>query len=188
MSKEQFGHLKSLSANIRSGILIANIFGGMEYAFQLRFLWRILMIETDFLLVPYNGFYNGRFDFGINANGGVRLPFVVMPYITGGINLSFHFYPDAVYKIEPWKARWGCYENFAFRLGVNIKGGLDFKFKVFSFGFYYQWIVKDFQEFLRLVGEIVNNLKNSGEKEGEAQAKAFRMIFGAQSRFGVSIC
>ncbi|HOJ64123.1 MAG TPA: hypothetical protein PLE45_06850 [Spirochaetota bacterium] len=188
MSKEQFEHLKNLSANTRTGILVANIFGGMEYAFQLRILWKILMIETDFALVPYNGFYNGRFDFGINANGGIRLPFVVMPYITGGVSLSFHFYPDAVYKIEPWKARWGSYENFAFRLGLNFKAGLDFKFKIFSFGFYYQWAVKDFQEFSDWWGEIVNNLENNGESEQNAQAKAAGMIFGAQSRFGVSIC
>ena len=179
MSKEQFEHFKNLSQNARNGLLVANIFGSMEYAFKLRFLWKILMIETDFSLVPYNGFYNGRFDFGITANGGVRLPYVVMPYITGGINLSFHFYPDAVYKIEPWKARWGSYENFAFRFGLNIKGGLDFKFKIFSIGIYYQWVVKDFQEFSDWFSEITNNLKNAGEPEQNAQAKASGMILAS---------
>lgn len=188
MSKDQFDHLKNLSLNTRNGILVANIFGSMEYAFQLRFLWKILIIEGDFSMVPYNSFYNGRFDFGIIANSGIRLPFWVMPYITGGINLSFHFYPDAVYKIEPWKARWGSYENFAFRLGLNIKGGVDFKLKIFSVGIYYQWIIKDFQEFSDWFSEITDNLKEAGETEQNSQVKATGIILASQSRFGISIC
>ena len=95
-------------------------------------------------------------------------------------NFTFSFYPSEFTKLENWKGRWAATDNFAFRPGINLRAGLDFKFKGFSIGAYYQYTIKDFQEFTGWYYAIVS--------EGLTQQQAAGMIFGAQSRFGASLC
>ncbi|HBD95347.1 MAG: hypothetical protein A2015_12665 [Spirochaetes bacterium GWF1_31_7] len=188
MSESDFKKLQNLSTAYQKAIIIANIFAGMEYSLQLRTLWNLMITEVDLSLLPMNGSYNGRLDFMVSLNGGIRLPYFIMPYITGGVNFTFQFYPESVANAERWKSNWGTFQNFAFRPGINIKAGLDFKFKLFSIGAYYQYIIKDFEEFSGWWSEMSSSLTDAGENVEVAQAKAAGMVFGAQSKFGISMC
>lgn len=180
ISKEESEALNNLDGAMQRAILVANILGSMEYGFQFRLLWNILMVEADLFVLPFDGSYNGRVDMLLQVMAGVRAPFWIMPYIIGGANFTFSFYPGQFTTLENWKGRWAATDNFAFRPGFNLRTGLDFKFKGFSIGAYYQYTVKDVQEYTLWYDAIVN--------AGIAPNKAVGMIFGAQSRFGVSLC
>jgi len=187
-SKEQYYKLRDLGSAFQKTLFIANILATMEYSIQLRILWKILIFETDLSLLPFNGSYNGRLDFTLTINGGIRAPFWFMPYILCGVNFAFQFYPDEVYKIEKWKSDWGAFKNFVFRPGINVRAGLDIKFRVFSIGAYYQYTVKDFEEFTDWLGILKSALITGGESAQSAGIKAAGMVLGAQSKFGVNFC
>ena len=180
LSDEDKESLQELEGSMQRAILIANIFGSMEYGLQLRILWRALIIETDLVLTPYDGSYNGRMDFTWPIMVGVRAPFFIMPYIMAGVNFTFSFYPDEFVSKENWKGDWAATDNFVFRPGLSTRAGLDFKFKKFSLGAYYQYTIKDFEEFTAWYGELTS--------EGVSSSDAVVKIFGAQSRFGITLC
>lgn len=170
--------------NIRQTVLVANIFANMEYSFQFRILSSIFIGESDIILLPMDNSSNGRFDMIITLNGGVRFPFWIMPYVMAGANFTFSWYPGRVVDFENWRTTYGSNiaENFAWSPGMNIKVGLDIKFRLFSAGLYYVYMIKDFNEFGGKVSQIANDLTNGDYSTAGA------MIFGSQSRFGVSIC
>jgi len=170
--------------NVRQTVLVANIFANMEYAFQFRILANIFIGESDIVLLPMDSSSNGRFDMFITLNGGVRFPFWIMPYIMAGANFTFSWYPGRVVDFENWRTTYGSNiaENFAWSPGMNIKIGLDIKFRLFSAGVYYVYMIKDFNEFGGKVSQVANDLANGDYTTAGA------MIFGSQSRFGVSVC
>lgn len=188
ISREEFESLKNLSAAYQRAMIVSNMFAGMEYGIQIRSLWNIFMSEADIALLPMNGAYNGRLDFSISLNTGVRIPFFIMPYIMGGFNMGFQFYPDNVRKIEPWKSSLGTVGNFAFRPGFNVKAGLEIKFKKFSIGGFYQYVVKDIEEYSAWRETLQESLEQAGETGDGASAKAAGLMFSAQSKFGLSVC
>lgn len=173
-----------LPDNIKQTIMIANIFASMEYAIQLRMLAHAVMIEADLIFLPVDNAASGRFDMLLTVNLGLRAPFWLMPYITAGANFTFSWYPGRVVDIENWRSTYGrnIAENFAWSPGINLKIGLDLKFKQFSAGVYYQYMVKDFNEFSKKFKRVFMDMTNSDS------SSAFGMLFGSQSRFGVSVC
>ena len=180
ISPEEQQALKDLDGAMQRAILVANILGAMEYGLQFRILWHVLMVEADLFVLPFDGSYNGRVDLLFTAMAGVRAPFWIMPYLLCGANFTFSFYPKEFATVENWKGDWAATENFCFRPGLNVRVGLDIKFKSFSIGGYYQYCIKDFQEF----SNWFEDLKASNV----TPAAAAGMIFGSQSRFGVALC
>ncbi len=173
---------KELNESMKTGILISNILGTLEYGLKFRFMWNILIAEADLNLLPMEGTYNGKLDFSVNMGVGVRLPFWIMPYIMVGPLFTFSFYPDEFIKVESWKSNWGGVGNFLFRPGLSIKAGLDFKFKTFSIGAYYSYSIKDFDEFTKFYNVIIAG--NIGDSDAE-KTEAIGMVFGKQSKFGI---
>lgn len=182
--KEAFG---KISNGMQTAVIVANMLGGFEYGLKLRMLWHVIIADVDFNILPLDGSYNGRFDMMLSANLGVRAPFWIMPYATMGATFTFSFYspnvdfsnPDTYKNADAWKNyAYGAFKNFVFRPGINTRLGLEFKFKGFSIGGYYQWTVKDFDEFKGFYLELVNNV-------GRDQASAVGTILGYQSRFGL---
>lgn len=171
--------LQEIDGAMKRAILVANILGGMEYGLQIRFLYKIMMFETDIILLPFDGSYNGRIDLLLSPMIGIRAPFFIMPYIITGVCFTFSFYPSEFTSKEEWKGDWAATSNFVFRPGINTRIGLDFKIKGFSIGAYYQWTVKDFQEFSSWYWHIMD--------VGYSGVEAGWKIFAAQSRFGIAI-
>ncbi len=171
--------LQELDGAMKRAILVANILGSLEYGINFRVLYKIMLFETDLILLPFDSSYNGRFDILLSPMIGVRAPFFIMPYIITGVCFTFSFYPSEFTSIEEWKGGWAATNNFAFRPGLNTRIGLDFKIKGFSIGAYYQWTVKDFQEFTSWYWHIVNS--------GYSNLDATWKILAAQSRFGITI-
>ena len=178
--------LKSLDPNIQRALMIANMFGAMEYGIQVRILFNAFMFETDLMLLLFDGTYNGRLDLLLTMNAGVRAPFWIMPYILGGVNFTFSFYPGKLGEAENWKSKWAATDSFVWRPGVNLRAGLDFKFRGFSVGAYYQYTIKDFEEFVGLYESISSSIQN--EDAETIKAMALGMVLGSQSRFGISMC
>ncbi len=178
--------LKAMDPKIQRAVMIANLFGAMEYGIQLRMLYKALMLESNLMFLPFDGTYNGRFDMMLTVNAGLRAPFWIMPYFLAGVNFTFSFYPGKLSTSENWKKKWGATDSFVWRPGVNLRLGLDIKFKGLSIGAYYQYTVKDFEEFSSLYSSIEKSVKESNAQY--VQAQAFGMLLGAQSRFGASIC
>jgi hypothetical protein len=172
--------LNNLNGAMQRALLVANILGSMEYGIQARILWHIMMLESDLVLLPFGGSYNGRVDLLLTVMGGIRCPWWIMPYLLAGVNFTFSFYPAEFTKIENWKGKWAATDNFAFRPGMSVRAGLDFKFSGFSIGAYYQYSIKDFDEF----GKWVVSMKDSGISASEAAG----IVFGEQSRFGAALC
>jgi len=182
--KKSFG---TISKGMQTAIVVANMLGGLEYGLKMRILWHVLIADVDFNILPFDGSYNGRFDMMLTANLGVRAPFWIMPYATLGATFTFSFYspnvdaskPETYNNGDAWKNyAYGAFKNFVFRPGLNTRLGLDFKFKGFSVGAYYQWTVKDFDEFKAFYLELV-------DKVGRDPASAVGTVLGYQSRFGV---
>jgi len=173
-----------LPMNVRQTVLVANIFASMEYAMQVRILVNIFMSEADIIFLPMDSAANGRFDVMMTVNAGVRLPFWIMPYAMAGVNFTFSWYPGRVVDFENWRTTYGAniFENFAWSPGMNIKLGLDVKFRNFSVGAYYVYMIKDFNEFGGKVKQVAEDMAN-----GDFNT-AGGMIFGSQSRFGASVC
>ncbi len=173
--------VKNLSSGMVRAMCLANILGAMEYSFRTRIMYSILISDIDVVFLPLDGSYNGRLDLQIVPTIGVRLPWFVMPYITVGPAFTFSFYPDRVANLENWKinAGYGVYENFAFRPGLNTKIGVDLNLRKVMVGVFYQYEVKDFNEFTDYYNAIVY--------EGFSVADAIGKILGYQSRFGVSV-
>lgn len=179
LTQEQQDAMNKINGAMQRALLVANILGGMEYGLQMRILWQIMMIETDLTVLPLDGSYNGRLDMVLSVMGGIKAPFFIMPYLLAGVDFTFSFYPNQFASLENWKDRWAATDNFAFRPGLNIKAGLDLKFPNFSIGGYYQYTIKDFQEFTLWYEKL---------KEANISASdAAGMIFGAQSRFGIAV-
>ncbi len=174
---------KGLSESMKTGVLISNILSTLEYGIKFRVMWNVLIGEADLNILPMEGTYNGKLDFSMNFNVGVRLPFWIMPYVMMGPMFTFSFYPEEFIKVESWRSNWGGFQNFLFRPGLNIKAGLDFKFKTFSIGAYYSYSIKDFDEFTNFFDTIV--LGNIGDSDEEIQ-EAVGMVFGRQSKFGIA--
>lgn len=180
LTDEQKQAYQNLNGAMQRAVLVSNILGSMDYGLQFRLLWSALMFETDVSILPFDGSYDGRFDLMVTPYIGVRAPFFIMPYLIAGPILTFSFYPATFTQKEPWRSDWGTNGNFAFRPGINTRLGLDFKFKGFSIGAYYQYTIKDFDEFTNFYGSLVN----AGFSNGDAAVK----IFMYQSRFGAAIC
>jgi hypothetical protein len=180
-----FQALSNANPNWARSIYIANIFGGMEYAINMRILWSALMFESDISLLPFDSSANGRLDFLVNANIGIRAPFWIMPYLTVGPTFTFSWYPSYAnvkdVSIESWKSAWGSVGNFVWRPGLNVRAGLDFKFRHFSIGAYYQYTIKDFEEFANMSSYIAGNtlVKDLPSAVG--------MVLASQSRFGAQV-
>lgn len=177
MSDEQVENYNNLSSNFKKAIWISNLLSSMEYGIHLRILKSFFIAHADITLLPFDGTYNGRLDFMINVNAGIRAPWFIMPYLTVGGNFTMSVYPDVVSKVETWKTRagYGVVDKFAFRPGMNITAGVDIKTKAGSIGAFYKYTIKDFNEFNYWYDELKDNFGTS----------AAAMIFGAQSRFGV---
>lgn len=177
-SKQEFQHYNELSKNMQRAIWTANLFGSLEYNFQTRLLWNFFMAHADLGFIPMESSYNGRFDFALSVNAGIRAPFFIQPYLTAGVNFTFSFYPDKVANIENWKTKsgYGIIDNFAFRPGVNFVGGLDIKFSRFSIGVFYKYTISDFAEFSHWYEELTS----------KGAENAAGMIFGSQSRVGIA--
>lgn len=185
MSDEQSAALEDMAVSMRRAIMVANILGSMEYGLQFRILKHAFIFHSDLIFLPFEGSYNGKIDLLLSVNAGIRAPFFIMPYITAGLNFSFSFYPDKVVYVDTWKkdAGYGVVENFVWRPGMNTIVGLDIKFKKFSFGVYYKYTIKDFNEFGHWFGALVNDLE---ESTSAARERAAGMVFGSQSRFGIT--
>ena len=184
LSSDQSTALGDMQKNIGRAILIANILGGLEFGINYRVLCNAFMFDSNLIILPFDGSYNGRFDFLVTANIGVRAPFWIMPYINAGVNFTFSWYPENVANIDSWKT-WGVFNNFVFRPGLNVRAGLDIKFRHFSIGAYYQYTIKDFDEF----GAWLNTMKDNlvGQNYADAQAQAVGLVLASQSRFGVCL-
>jgi hypothetical protein len=186
LTPEQISAFNSLPDSMKRSIYVSNILGSMEYGVVGRILWSALMLESDVLILPFDGAYNGRLDLVWTGNVGVRAPFWIMPYLSAGANFTFSWYPSSVASVDPWKSRWGSIGNFAWRPGINARAGLDFKFKHFSIGAYYQYTIKDFEEFTGWTTQLTENIRaNTGVQDVGLQVAG--MVIAAQSRFGVSL-
>ncbi|MCG8570301.1 MAG: hypothetical protein MJB14_09190 [Spirochaetes bacterium] len=189
LSDEEAKALNTLSSTMQKSIMVANILGSFEYGAQMRIKWHMLLAHADLIFLPNDYSKNGRFDFLVGMNVGIRAPFFIQPYLTAGINFTFSWYPkfdDADFKVpETWKGSWGTVDNFMFRPGMNVVAGLDIKFKRLSLGVYYKYTIKDFGEFSAWFSDLTDDLKDADY--ANAQAKAAGMIFGYQSRFGAAI-
>ena len=170
-----------VSKNLGRALLVSNIIGAMEFGINSRILYKAFMLDSNLILLPFDGSYNGRLDFLVSVNMGLRAPFWIMPYINAGVNFTFSWYPQNVTDIDSWK-NWGVFNNFVFRPGLNLRAGLDIKFRHFSVGAYYQYTIKDFEEFGGWFSKIYGDL--SSQNYENAQAQAFGLIFASQSRFG----
>ncbi len=170
--------------NVKQALMIANIFATMEYSIQLRFLASIFMLETDLVLLPMDNASNGRIDMLVGLNVGLRAPFWLMPYITAGANFTFSWYPDKIANIETWRSLYGVQSagTFAWSPGINVKIGLDVKFRGFSAGLYYTYAIKDFNEFTTRFQTVFMDIADGNT------ANAVGLLIGSQSRFGISVC
>ena len=181
LTDEQKQAVAKLNKGMTSALIAANILASMEYGLRTRLMYHVFISDIDLVFLPCDGTYNGRFDFQLVPQVGVRLPWFIMPYITMGPTFTFSFYPDKVANIENWKtnAGYGVVDNFVFRPGLNVKVGLDLNFRRVMVGAFYQYEIKDFAEFT----DYYNTIVDGGFSSSEAMGK----IFGYQSRFGVSL-
>ncbi|MBN2546202.1 MAG: hypothetical protein JXB50_10425 [Spirochaetes bacterium] len=175
LTDEQKEAFNELDAGMRRAILVANILGGMEYGLQTRITWKPLIVEADIVLLPFDGSYNGKLDFAVTAMIGARVPFFIMPYIMAGPTFTFSFYPERFATVENWRGNWAATDHFVFRPGLNSRLGLDLDFGHLAIGGYFQWTVKDFQEFGSWYWHLAQEFGN---------AEAVGRIFAAQCRFG----
>jgi len=178
LDDEEKEALQNLNGNMQRAILVANILGSLEYGLSFRLLWHVLMVQSDIILLPFDGSYNGRLDLLVTPMIGVRFPWIVMPYIMMGMVFTFSFYPSEFTSIENWKTKWAATDNFAFRPGIVLRAGVDFKLPNFSIGAFGEYIVKDFQEFTSWYWHITN--------EGYTGAQAVGKIVASQFRAGIS--
>jgi len=181
LTAEQRDAVMKLNKGMVRTLIVANVFASLEYGLRTRIMFHAFMSDIDLVFLPNDGTYNGRFDFELVPAVGVRLPWFIMPYITAGPTFTFSFYPDKVANVENWKTKagYGIYENFAFRVGLNIKTGVDLNFRRVMVGVFYQYEVKDFAEFTDFYYTILDG--------GFTPAEAAGMVFGYQSRFGISL-
>ena len=177
----------NLPPNMRRGIYVSNILASMEYGIKARILWQLMIIDTDLVFLPYDSSYNGRMDMEWTADIGVRYPWFIMPYFMGGLNFTFSWYPTDVKLIDEWKTHYAYAGNFVWRPGINFKAGLDFKWRSFSIGLYYQYMIKDFEEFTGWWTVLYDSLKNGSTDDATARSTASWYVFAAQSRFGLSL-
>ncbi len=181
LSDEQKTAFNNMSKAMGQAMIVANILASMEYALKVRITANIFIADIDVTFLPLDGSYNGRFDISLTTSAGIRAPFFLMPYITIGANFLFSIYPEDYKSIETWKASWGAAGRFVFRPGIVGRAGLDIKLGKFAIGAYYQYTVKDFEEFGTFFTSLLNDAY-SGDT-----AKAVGAIMGYQSRFGVSL-
>jgi hypothetical protein len=181
LTAEQKDAVKKLNKGMIGALIAANVFASLEYGIRTRLMYHALISDIDFIFLPCDGSYNGRFDFEFVPTIGVRAPWFIMPYITLGPTFTFSFYPDKVSNIENWKTKagYGVFDKFAFRPGLNLRLGVDVNFRKIMIGVFYQYEIKDFAEFT----DFYNSIIDSGFTQAEAAGK----VFGYQSRFGVSI-
>jgi len=181
LTTEQKDAVMKLNKGMVRTLIVANMLASMEYGLRTRIMFHAFMSDIDLIFLPNDGTFNGRFDFELVPTVGVRLPWFIMPYLTAGPTFTFSFYPDKVANVENWKTKagYGIYENFAFRVGLNIRTGIDLNFRRVMVGVFYQYEVKDFAEFT----DFYNTILNGGFTPAEAAGK----VFGYQSRFGVSL-
>lgn len=186
LSKKEKEAFNNLDGGMKRAIVVANLLGAFEYGLQTRILWRILLAEIDLIILPFDSAYNGRVDLVISPMLGIRAPLAIMPYLIGGIIFTFSFYQNNFSTKEKWKSSWAHTDNFVFRPGLNIKAGIDFKIPAylkvpkFSIGAYYQYTIKDFEEFSGWYNQFIDN--------GSTTWEAATNILSAQSRVGISLC
>lgn len=102
LTDEELEAYKKLPQDMKTAVSVYSVFAALEYAVQARILWNAFITHADLSFIPMeSGFNGGRFDMLLNVNAGVRLPFFIMPYITGGVNFTFSFYPEKLsYMVE----------------------------------------------------------------------------------------
>ncbi len=172
--------IQSLNPGYQKAILAYNVMKSMEYGFQFRVLWHVMMFESDLILLPSNNNYAQRIDFMANAMIGIRAPYFIMPYILVGPNLTVGFnYQDFMAEKEGSGWLKAAQDNTTYEIGMNLRLGLDFKFKNFSFGGFYQYTIKNFKEFSNLYDKFTDDNISANEIAS--------YIFKEQSRFGISL-
>jgi hypothetical protein len=164
-----------------NSLIAGYILTSMQYGVRTRIMYHVLISDIDLIFLPRDGANNERFDFQFIPSIGLRIPWLLMPYITVGPSFTFSFYPDKVVNLENWKTRagYGIIENFVFRPGVNVKLGLDINIRRLTLGVFYQYEIKDFAEFT----DYYDLIMTSGYSASDAAWK----IFGYQGRFGASL-
>ncbi len=180
LDAEQQAAFNDMSLLMGRAMIVANIFSSLEYGFKTRITANMFIADFDVVVLPFDGNYNGRVDLMMTALAGIRAPFFIMPYFMMGVNFMFSFYPEEYTKLETWKGDWAAYSNFVFRPGMVTRAGVDFKMGQFAIGAYYQWTVKDFEEFVGFFETLKTAYENDPSSAGMA-------LLGYQSRIGVSL-
>ena len=86
LTDEQRKAFGDISKGMQTAIVVANMLAGFEYGLKMRILWHMLISDVDFLILPFDGSYNGRFDMML-TDVWVLDTILIMPYITTGATL-----------------------------------------------------------------------------------------------------
>jgi hypothetical protein len=178
---EQKEVISKLDSQTVRGLVFANILCSMEYGIRTRFMYHVFISDIDLVFLPSDSSTNGRFDFQLIPTIGVRVPWLLMPYITAGPSFTFSFYPDKISDADNWKTKagYGVFNNFVFRPGLNIRTGLDLNLRRMTIGVFYEYGIKDFAEFSDYYRSLIIN--------GYSVNDAVWRVFNYQGRFGASI-
>jgi hypothetical protein len=179
MTKDQAKEYVDMPKSIKTGVMIANIVGSFEFGFKYRVKWNVLLFDSDVSILFYDGSYNSRLDFEFSNDIGIRMPYWIMPYASCGPNYTLSFYQNYFDLVEDWRTHYLAYQNVMYRIGFHARLGVDFNLKKFSIGLYYQYTIKDFDEFGGFCFAQIY-VKNNF-------ACAAIGIFAYQSRLGVSL-
>ena len=178
--------LKDLNKNQKDGLMVAHILGGYEYGFQFRTLWRIMITEHSLSVFIFDVTRNGRTDLMFRSMIGIRAPYFIMPYFLVGYMLTYSFYPREFSIIESFRKKWAATDYFAFRPGLNIKLGVEVKIQKymklpkFSAGGYFEYNIKDFDEFYYMYNRYL--------QLGLSESSAVGKVLGSNAHFGFSVC
>ncbi len=144
ISDDQEDSIQNLPFSMQKDLLAEYIFKNQEYGIHLRLLWNVIIFETNFDILPMDYSNNERSNFMIAPMIGLRYPGFIMPYLMVGPNFNIGY---QVSDEGSWQDKMNSTKNsLIFSPGLILKTGLDFKFQHFSFGLYYQYRMKDFNE------------------------------------------
>lgn len=176
ISEDTKNSIQNIDTWMQEDILAGYIMRNQEYGINLRVLWRSLIFETDFTLLPMDYTNSERSNIMIAPMIGLRYPYFIMPYFLVGPNLNIGFETD---NSGTWKDKIDQVKNsLIVRPGLIFKTGVDLKADYFSIGLYYQYRMKDLSEL---------NYWYSVFQEGEiSNTEAFWNVVGSQSRLGLT--
>jgi len=173
--------IESLDKNIQRGIVFSNVLKSMGYGLEFRILWRAMIVEIDFISVPYT------YDFKDNESQiifipmlGIKAPFLLMPYFLAGPIFTFGLFNNGISEGRIWQNKKKYVENSFFRIGLNLKIGFDIKFKCFSFGCFCQYSINNIKKYFYDVSQIINSDYSKHE--------IVNNFFRERSYFGISFC